>query len=553
MSGTVTKVSGPLVMAAGLEDAGAGDMVSVGKRRLAGEILSLSGNGAVIRMFDPSDGLAFGEEVSDFGGPLAVELGPGLFGGVFDSLLRPLYGGGDQTAVLWDFVPSVSDGAQVTEGDVIGTVTEAGGFIHRIMLPAGLSGTVVSIQEGSYAAQDSVCLLRDGEGENHRLTLTQRWPVRKSRPFARKTLPSAPLHSGIRAVDTFFPLAKGGTALISGAAGSGKTVLLQSLAGCSDADVIVYVCCGGRGNEISTLRNALSEMKDENGVSLLGRTVVIADTDDMPPASREAAVYAGATVAEYCRDMGYSVILLVDTLSAWAEGLREISEKLGEAVCEDAYPAYLGSRISELFWRAGQVNCLGREGRRGELTIIGSVSTSSGDAQETVLKSARRCVKVHLSLTDSREYPSVDFVTSFSMYAESLRERLTGELGERFMSSRDTALSALQSESPDAVTRMTASALREGFIIQNAFEENDRSSSSARQTILLRLITDCGGICRAAVAEGADPEKIAAIRLGEKIEKLKYFTDAELVESAKRITENMRNRTDAILAGEAEV
>ena len=417
MSGTITKVSGPLVVARGLADANVSDVVRVGSQRLIGEILNMNGDSASIQVYEETSGLGPGAVVETTGMPMSVELGPGMLENIYDGIQRPLpeiraiagstITRGTDVAALnrekkWEFVPTAEVGERLSGGDIIGTVQETSAISHKIMVPPQLSGRLVSITGGSYTVTECVAVLEDDKGEKHELTLMQKWPVRINRPYSRKYMPSRPMNSGQRIIDTLFPIAKGGTAAVPGPFGSGKTVVQHQLAKWSDVDIVVYIGCGERGNEMTDVLMEFPELTDpRNGEPLMKRTVLIANTSDMPVAAREASIYTGITIAEYFRDMGYDVAVLADSTSRWAEALREMSGRLEEMPGEEGYPAYLASRIAQFYERAGCVECLGSDERRGSVTAIGAVSPPGGDISEPVSQATMRIVKVFWALDSS--------------------------------------------------------------------------------------------------------------------------------------------------------
>ena len=589
MSGKVTKVSGPLVVAEGLEDANVSDVVRVGKQRLIGEILNMTGDSASIQVYEETSGLGPGADVETTGYPLSVELGPGMLDNIYDGIQRPLTEIREKTGhtiargidvpalnrqKLWDFAPIISEGERVIAGDVIGTVQETSAILHKIMVPVGVSGTVVSIQAGSFTVMDTVCLVKSDNGENHKLTLMQKWPVRVNRPYIKKYVPSKPLNSGQRVIDTLFPLAKGGTAAVPGPFGSGKTVVQHQLAKWSDVDVVIYIGCGERGNEMTDVLMEFPELKDpRNGEPLMKRTVLIANTSDMPVAAREASIYTGITIAEYFRDMGYDVAVIADSTSRWAEALREMSGRLEEMPGEEGYPAYLASRLAQFYERAGVVECLGADDRAGSLTAIGAVSPPGGDISEPVSQATMRIVKVFWGLDSSlayaRHFPAINWLTSYSLYVDGLKKWYDTQLGAKFMKNREKAMSILQEESSlqeivklvgqdalstsDRLTLETAKTLREDFLQQNAFVDVDSYSSYERQAILLQMILDYDALCRSAIEQKADINKLITIPAREQIGRAKYVPEEEYRTVYKRIAEDMKTQISEIAAGGEEL
>lgn len=589
MSGKVTKVSGPLVVAEGLEDANVSDVVRVGKQRLIGEILNMTGDSASIQVYEETSGLGPGAEVETTGYPLSVELGPGMLDGIFDGIQRPLTEickltghtiarGVSIPALdrekLWDFVPIVSEGDKVSAGDIIGTVQETSAIVHKIMVPPGISGTIVSIQAGSFTVLDTVCLVRSESGASHKLTLMQKWPVRKNRPYIKKYVPTRPLNSGQRVIDTLFPIAKGGTAAVPGPFGSGKTVVQHQLAKWSDVDVVVYIGCGERGNEMTDVLMEFPELKDpRNGEPLMKRTVLIANTSDMPVAAREASIYTGITIAEYFRDMGYDVAVIADSTSRWAEALREMSGRLEEMPGEEGYPAYLASRLAQFYERAGVVECLGTDERRGSLTAIGAVSPPGGDTSEPVSQATMRIVKVFWGLDSSlayaRHFPAINWLTSYSLYIDGLRPWYNSEIGPQFMLNREKTMGLLQEEaslqeivklvgqdalSPaDRLTLETTKMVREDFLQQNAFVDIDSYSSYERQALLLQIILDCDALTRAAMVQGADLNRLLKIPVRAQIGRAKTVPEEDYRDAYKRISEEMKSQIGEIRMGGDEL
>ena len=452
MSGKIVKVSGPLVVATGLEDANMADVVRVGEQRLIGEILTMNGDSASIQVYEETSGLGPGAAVESTGSPLSVELGPGIIENIDDGIQRPLEVIMKQTGKntlergvevpaldrekLWDFVPVAKPGDKVTGGDILGTVQETAVVLHKIMVPPRLSGTVESIQAGKFNVTQTVAVLKKDDGSKVELTMTQKWPVRVGRPYKHKYPPKAPLLSGQRIVDTLFPVAKGGTAAIPGPFGSGKTVMQHQLAKWSDVDIVIYIGCGERGNEMTDVLREFPELQDpRTGESLMKRTVLIANTSDMPVAAREASIYTGITIAEYFRDMGYHVAVIADSTSRWAEALREMSGRLEEMPGEEGYPAYLSSRLAQFYERAGMVECLGSDDeRRGSLTAVGAVSPPGGDLSEPVSQATMRIVKVFWALDASlayrRHFPAINWLNSYSLYLDSLKPWFDEHLGK---------------------------------------------------------------------------------------------------------------------------
>ena len=586
--GKIVKVSGPLVVASGLSEANMADVVRVGEQHLIGEILTMSGDSAAIQVYEETSGLGPGAEVVTTGAPLSVELGPGLIENIYDGIQRPLEvirqktGGnflprGEEVPALdrekkWDFTAVAKVGDHLIGGDVLGTVQETPSILHKIMLPPNMSGTVQEIRSGSFTVEDTVAVVETDKGERKELTMIQKWPVRVGRPYMKKYPPVTPLQSGQRIVDTFFPVAKGGTAAIPGPFGSGKTVMQHALAKWADVDLVVYIGCGERGNEMTDVLREFPELIDpRTGESLMKRTVLIANTSDMPVAAREASIYTGITIAEYFRDMGYDVAVIADSTSRWAEALREMSGRLEEMPGEEGYPAYLASRLAQFYERAGCVECLGADERRGSLTAIGAVSPPGGDISEPVSQATMRIVKVFwgldASLAYARHFPAINWLTSYSLYLDTLRGWCDENLGRSFMLNRGRAMALLQKEaelqeivklvgqdalSPaDNLTLESAKMIREDFLQQNAFLENDQYSSFDRQARLLELILRYKDLCDAAIARGADIWKLYAIAARAAIGRAKTVPAERYQDVYAQIEADMEQQIEEV-AKEAE-
>ena len=585
MSGTITKVSGPLVVAEGLADANVSDVVRVGSQHLIGEILNMTGDTASIQVYEETSGLGPGAVVLTTGMPMSVELGPGMLDNIYDGIQRPLpemrrlagdsiTRGTDVPALnrekKWDFVPVAKPGDKVCPGDVLGTVQETSAILHKIMVPNGVSGEVVSVESGEHVVTDVVAVVRDAKGVDHELTMIQRWPVRIARPYSRKYVPSRPMNSGQRIIDTMFPIAKGGTAAVPGPFGSGKTVVQHQLAKWSDVDIVIYIGCGERGNEMTDVLMEFPELKDpRNGEPLMKRTVLIANTSDMPVAAREASIYTGITIAEYFRDMGYDVAVLADSTSRWAEALREMSGRLEEMPGEEGYPAYLASRLAQFYERAGVVECLGSDERRGSVTAIGAVSPPGGDISEPVSQATMRIVKVFWALDSSlayaRHFPAINWLTSYSLYLDMLEPWYTEQFGESYMKNREKAMHILQEEnelqeivrlvgqdalSPaDRLTMETAKMIREDFLQQNAFVDEDAYSSYAKQFRLMDIILQYDALCRDALNKGADMNGLFAIDAREKIGRAKMADAKTFGSDYDAIAAQMKKEIDEVIAG----
>ena len=557
--GKVIKVSGPLVVAEGMADASMADVVRVGPQKLIGEILNMTGDQASIQVYEETSGLGPGAEVVTTGAPLSVELGPGLIENIYDGIQRPLeeivkrvganITRGIQVPPLptdkkWDFTPTAQAGDAVVGGDVLGTVPETAVVLHKIMVPNGIRGTVEWVAPaGSYTIEEVIARVKLENGQVKELTMVQKWPVRVGRPYQKKFPPVAPLQSGQRVIDTMFPIAKGGTAAVPGPCGSGKTVVQHQLAKWADVDIVVYIGCGERGNEMTDVLREFPELTDpRTGETLMKRTVLIANTSDMPVAAREASVYTGITIAEYFRDMGYAVAVIADSTSRWAEALREMSGRLEEMPGEEGYPAYLASRLAQFYERAGVVQCMGSEGRTGSLTAVGAVSPPGGDLSEPVSQGTMRIVKVFWSLDASlayrRHFPAINWLNSYSLYLESMRPWFDEHLGVDFMKNRDKAMHMLQEENElneivqlvgkdslsagDQLTLEVARMLREDFLQQNAFMDVDSYSSFDRQKRMLQLILNYDSLCRDAIGKGVEVQKLFGLPVRTAIAQAKY-------------------------------
>ena len=563
--GKIVKVSGPLVVATGLEEANMADVVRVGEQRLIGEILTMNSGSASIQVYEETSGLGPGAEVVTTGSPLSVELGPGLVENIYDGIQRPLdaimkkVGGnnlprGVEVPALdrekkWEFTATAHPGDEVIGGDIIGTVQETPSILHKIMIPPKMKGKLVSIKSGSYTVTETVAVLEQPDGTRVELPMMQKWPVRVGRPYRRKFPPSVPLQSGQRIVDTFFPVAKGGTAAIPGPFGSGKTVMQHALAKWSDVDLVVYIGCGERGNEMTDVLREFPELHDpRTGESLMKRTVLIANTSDMPVAAREASIYTGITIAEYFRDMGYKVAIMADSTSRWAEALREMSGRLEEMPGEEGYPAYLASRIAEFYERAGAVVCLGGDDRRGSISAIGAVSPPGGDISEPVSQATLRIVKVFWGLSSSlaykRHFPAIDWLQSYSLYISRLQEWFSDNVSPEWNELRAKAMRVLQEEAElneivqlvgvdalswkDRLTLEVARSIREDYLHQNAFDEVDTYTSLAKQFAMLRLILEYQEKGNQALDAGANLSDVIALPVREQIGRAKYIPESEM-------------------------
>ncbi|MDY5100060.1 MAG: V-type ATP synthase subunit A [Oscillospiraceae bacterium] len=588
MSGRVIKVSGPLVTADGLENANVSDVVRVGKQQLVGEILNMTGGTASIQVYEETSGLGPGAEVTTTGMPMSVELGPGMMENIYDGIQRPLpeiraltgetiargvnVPALSRTAV-WDFVPVAHEGDRLIGGDVLGTVQETPAVLHKIMVPPNTRGTLKWIKGGSFTVEEKIACLELDDGTDLELNMIQRWPVRVQRPYSSKYTPSRPLNSGQRVVDTLFPVAKGGTAAIPGPFGSGKTVLQHALAKWSDVDIVIYIGCGERGNEMTDVLNEFPELIDpRTNLPLMKRTVLIANTSDMPVAAREASIYTGITIAEYFRDMGYDVAVLADSTSRWAEALREMSGRLEEMPGEEGYPAYLASRIAQFYERAGCVQCLGSDDRQGSVTAIGAVSPPGGDTSEPVSQATMRITKVFWALDSSlayaRHFPAINWLNSYSNYDDALRPFYNKEFGPAFAANRTKAMAILQEEnelneivrlvgqdslSPDdQLTLETARMIREDFLQQNSFVVEDAFTTYGKQFRLLDMILKYDVLCRDALTRGAALSALALIPSRAAIGRAKTVDEEVYEAEYDKIIENMKAEIEAVVAGGEE-
>lgn len=583
--GVITKISGPLVVASGMRDANMFDVVRVSDSRLIGEIIEMHGDRASIQVYEETSGIGTGEPVESTNEPLSVELGPGLIKGIFDGIQRPLnvirdlvgnsLTRGIEVPALsrdarWHFVPTVKAGDKVKGGDVLGTVKETDIVNHKIMVPPAVSGTVKSISEGDFTVTDPVGIITKDNGEDYTFTLMQKWPVRKGRPYAKKLSPDVPLVTGQRVIDALFPIAKGGVAAIPGPFGSGKTVTQHQLAKWAEADIVVYIGCGERGNEMTDVLNEFPELIDPHtGKSLMERTVLIANTSDMPVAAREASIYTGITIAEYFRDMGYSVALMADSTSRWAEALREMSGRLEEMPGEEGYPAYLGSRLAQFYERAGRVISLGTNGREGALSVIGAVSPPGGDISEPVSQATLRIVKVFWGLDSAlaykRHFPAINWLTSYSLYADSLGKWFNANVSDEWMTLRGRLMSLLSDEAaldeivklvgmdalsaPDRLKMEAARSIREDFLHQLAFHEVDTYSSLKKQYYMMKLVTEFYDESLDALGKGADIEDIVKLPVRESIGRFKYIhednIDDEYAAVSAALKKQLKNAVDS--------
>ena len=587
-TGKISKIAGPLVVATGMREANMFDVVRVSDSKLIGEIIEMHGDRASIQVYEETSGLGTGEPVESTGEPLSVELGPGLIEGIFDGIQRPLekirelVGNslvrGVEVPALdrekkWHFVPKVKAGDKVVGGDILGTVQETEIVEHRIMVKPGVVGTVKSIAEGDYTVTEQIGSIETANGEELPVTLMQKWPVRRGRPFEKKLAPNVPLVTGQRVVDTLFPIAKGGVAAIPGPFGSGKTVTQHQLAKWAEADIVVYIGCGERGNEMTDVLNEFPELIDPHtGKSLMERTVLIANTSDMPVAAREASIYTGITIAEYFRDMGYSVALMADSTSRWAEALREMSGRLEEMPGEEGYPAYLGSRLAQFYERAGRVISLGSDGREGALSVIGAVSPPGGDISEPVSQATLRIVKVFWGLDSAlaykRHFPAINWLTSYSLYADSLGSWFNENVSEEWTTLRARLMALLSDEaSLDEIVKLvgmdalsptdrlkmeTARSIREDFLHQLDFHEVDTYSSLRKQYLMMKLVLRFYDGSLDALKKGADIEKLVSIPSRESIGRFKYVPEKDIEDTYKTVCAAIDSEIKAVVDAREE-
>ena len=579
--GKIIKVSGPLGVAEGMDEANVYDVVQVSDNKLIGEIIEMRGDRASIQVYEETVGIGPGEPVYSTGEPLSVELGPGLLEAMFDGIQRPLKEfqevAGDylnkgvavpslNRETKWDFEPVVSAGEKVEAGDIIGTVQETSVISHKIMIPLGVEGTLKSIEKGSFTVTDTVAVVETANGDVN-IQLMQKWPVRRGRKYKQKLNPEAPLVTGQRVIDTFFPVTKGGTACVPGPFGSGKTVVQHQLAKWADAQIIVYVGCGERGNEMTDVLMEFPEIIDPNtGQSLMKRTVLIANTSNMPVAAREASIYTGITIAEYFRDMGYSVAIMADSTSRWAEALREMSGRLEEMPGDEGYPAYLGSRAADFYERSGKVICLGKDGREGALTVIGAVSPPGGDISEPVSQATLRIVKVFWGLDANlayrRHFPAINWLNSYSLYQTKVDSWMDVNVGPEFSQNRKRAMALLQEESSlqeivrlvgrdtlsekDQLKLEVAKSIREDYLQQNAFMESDTYTSLTKQDKMLQLVLKFFDEGNRGLESGAYLKEISELPVREKIARAKYMPESDL-DKMNDILNEIENEVDNLI------
>ncbi len=586
IQGSIVKVSGPLVVAEGMRNANMFDVVRVSEHGLIGEIIEMHGDRASIQVYEETAGLGPGEPVVSTGAPLSVELGPGLIEKIFDGIQRPLVEireliGTNITRGInvspldrkkkWFFEPTVQKGTRVSGGDIIGKVQETVIVEHRIMVPPGMEGTIEEIYRGEFTVEETVARLKKDNGEIVDIKMMQKWPVRKGRPYKEKLPPESPMVTGQRIIDTLFPLAKGGVAAVPGPFGSGKTVVQHQLAKWADADIVVYIGCGERGNEMTDVLMEFPQLKDpRTGESLMKRTVLIANTSDMPVAAREASIYTGITIAEYFRDMGYNVALMADSTSRWAEALREMSGRLEEMPGEEGYPAYLGSRLAQFYERAGRVVCIGSRHREGSITAIGAVSPPGGDLSEPVTQATLRIVKVFWGLDSSlayrRHFPAINWLLSYSLYLDRLDKWNNENVAKDWSSLRSDVMRLLQEEaeleeivrlvgvdalSPnDRLTLEAAKSIREDYLHQNAFHDVDTYTSLKKQYKMLKLIMSFYYKGKKAIEEGADIRDLFSLPVRERIGRAKYTPETEVDSVFGEIEEELNQQMEALVSKE---
>ncbi|MBR3004360.1 MAG: V-type ATP synthase subunit A [Lachnospiraceae bacterium] len=584
--GTIKKVAGPLVVATGMRDANMFDVCRVADQRLIGEIIEIHGDEASIQVYEETSGLGPGEPVESTNAPLSVDLGPGLIGSIFDGIQRPLVKIMEKTGnnltrgvevpaldmeKKWTFVPTANVGDKVDSCDIIGNVQETPVVVQRIMIPNGVKGTIKSITGGEFTLTDTIAVVETANGDVE-ITMLQKWPVRVGRPYKEKLAPTMPLITGQRVIDTLFPIAKGGTAAIPGPFGSGKTVTQHQLAKWAEADIVVYIGCGERGNEMTDVLNEFPELKDpRTGHSLMERTVLIANTSDMPVAAREASIYVGITIAEYFRDMGYSVALMADSTSRWAEALREMSGRLEEMPGEEGYPAYLGSRLAQFYERAGRVISNGENPREGALSVIGAVSPPGGDISEPVSQATLRIVKVFWGLDSNlayrRHFPAINWLTSYSLYDKEMGPWFDEAAGGPWMECRGRLMKLLSDEAaleeivqlvgmdalsaPDRLKMEAARSIREDFLHQDSFHEVDTYTALDKQFLMMKLILAYYDLALEALEKGASVDSLVGLAVREKIGRYKYTTQDKIQEEYDNILAELKNEIASINCGEA--
>lgn len=558
IEGRVVKISGPLVVAENMKDVKMFDVVSVSKENLIGEVIELRGDRASIQVYEETAGLGVGEKVVSTGFPLSMELAPGIMSGIFDGIGRPLdkirEQAGDRITrgisvpvldrtIEWEFVATKNIGDNVVAGDILGTVQENEVVEHRIMVPFGVSGTITKISSGAFTITETIAQIKSEDGKTQKIAMLQKWPIRRARPYRTKQTLSTPLVTGQRVIDTLFPIAKGGVAAVPGPFGSGKTVVQHQIAKWSDAEIVVYIGCGERGNEMTDVLNEFPELMDfRNGYPMMKRTILIANTSDMPVAAREASIYTGITIAEYFRDMGYNVAVMADSTSRWAEALREMSGRLEELPGEEGYPAYLTSRLAGFYERAGMYRVLGSDKRMGSITAIGAVSPPGGDLSEPVSQGTLRIVKVFWGLSSAlaykRHFPAIDWLLSYSLYADKMGKWYDENISNKFLTNRAQAMKLLQEDaSLEEIVRLvgidnlsdkdklimdTAKAIKEDFLFQNAFNEQDSYTSGKKQFKMLKTILEYHKYANEALERGIEFDQVIVPEFKEKISRLRY-------------------------------
>ena len=587
--GTIVKIAGPLVVAKGMRDANMFDMVHVGENKLIGEIIEMRGDRASIQVYEETSGLQPGAQVVSTGAPLSVELAPGILTMIFDGIQRPLEvirqmvgssitRGIEVTALdhnkKWEFVPVAKVGDKVFPGDVLGTVQETSVITHRILCPVGVEGELVKIEGGQFSIVEPVAAVKKADGSQVNIQMLQRWPVRRQRPYKAKLPPNTPMVTGQRVIDTLFPISRGGTAAVPGPFGSGKTVVQHQLAKWADVDIVVYIGCGERGNEMTDVLMEFPELKDpKSGKSIMERTVLIANTSDMPVAAREACIYTGITIAEYFRDMGYNVAIMADSTSRWAEALREMSGRLEEMPGEEGYPAYLTSRLAQFYERAGKVKtlCSPDEDREGSISAIGAVSPAGGDMSDPVVQSTLRIVKVYWELSSSlayrRHFPAIDWLNSYSLYLDQIKNYMNSDVMEGWGSLHAETMAILQEESelqeivqlvgydslsaPDRLKLESARVIREDYLQQNGFDEVDTYTSLSKQVAMLDLVISFSRRSHEALKAGADIDDIFAMKVREKIARAKFIPEEEALDYIKNTKQELEAELSSLLTKEA--
>ena len=581
--GKIIKIAGPLVVAENIPGAKMYDVVRVGEERLIAEILEIRGNNASLQVYEETGGLKPGEPVQSTNQALSVELAPGLLGNIYDGIQRPLdlikamegdfiSRGIEAPAIVrekeWDFRPKVKEDDEVEVGDILGTVQETEIIEHRILVPMGIKGRIKKIRGGKAKVEDIIAIIETDEGKEKKISMLQKWPVRKMRPYKKQLAPEEPLITGQRVIDTFFPIAKGGTACIPGPFGSGKTVVQHQLSKWADAEIIIFTGCGERGNEMADVLRKFPQLKDpKTGKSLMQRTILIANTSNMPVAAREASIYTGITLAEYYRDMGYDVALMADSTSRWAEALREMSGRLEEMPGEEGYPAYLPSRLAEFYERAGKIICLGKDGRQGSLSAIGAVSPPGGDLSEPVTQATLRVVRVFWALVAElayqRHFPAIHWLRSYSLYLEDLEKYFTQKVAADWIKLRARAMALLQQEdelretvrlvgldalsSQDRIAMETARSLREDFLQQFAFHDIDTYTSIKKQYLMLKTVLSYYDVSLEALKKEISLDSLISLSVREDIAKMKYVPEEDIEKEREKINRKLKKEADELI------